>query len=284
MTFLTPRPLLPALPTDTTRIIWAGRAVTAAEIALASSLAIVMGLILIYIGLILMACVLINILLLLIFRMLVNPVLANEKAIARDTQIGATGGAAVDIHLIASTWNSSQIHVICGYSSQFHALTNLPISVNSTSRVKWCCRALAANLVIQAVVLTSQVNNNSIQAWGSIVWMAFYLFMLVPSYLLRRSFSGIILEDKSFSIEKLPPMQFSRRRSALAFLAVLPVTSNTNRWDWMDVFVPPNQRRQKWVSEMKKCPLIGGGTGTPLISQQTPAHMSEACNQSLYER
>lgn len=276
MTFLTPHSTLPALSTDTTRIIWACRAVTAAEIALASALAIIMGSKKIYVGLILMICVLTNIFLLLILRMLVNPVLANEKAIARDTQLGATGGAALDIHLIASTWNSSQIHVICGYSSQVHALTNLPISVNSTSKVKWCCRALAANLVIQAAALTSQVNNNSVQVWGSIIWMAFYLLMLVPSYFMRRLFSGIILDDKSFFIRKLPPMQFSRRRSALAFLAMLPVTCNTDRWDWMDLFVPPNQRRQKWVSEMEKCPLIGDGTGTPLISQKTPAHMSEA--------
>ncbi|KAH6713436.1 hypothetical protein BKA61DRAFT_74806 [Leptodontidium sp. MPI-SDFR-AT-0119] len=229
ITFVAPRPFSADLQKKSSQNKCASQIATAAEIILASSIGILMGLKHIYVGSILMACIVLNTLVLLLFRLLLKPVFANEQAMARDAQVGCSGGAALDVHLIAPTWNASQINVICGYSSQVHSLTNLPILITSSSLVKWCCRALALNLIIQAAALTSQVNSHSIQVWGSITWMLFYLIMLAPSCIMKRLYSGTILEDNSYFIRKLPPLQFSRRRSALAFLAMLPVNWSTYR-------------------------------------------------------
>lgn len=64
--------------------------------------------------------------------------------------IGATGGAALDVHVVVENFNASEIHVLIGFSAHLHSLTNIPIRIGSWRSVVWITRLVGVVLVIQA--------------------------------------------------------------------------------------------------------------------------------------
>ncbi|MCJ1279361.1 hypothetical protein MMC21_007185 [Puttea exsequens] len=205
-----------------------------------------------YTGAMLLSCMSLDLIGLASLRETAQPILAHARSIKRDTQLTAAQGAALDVHVCASHWNSSHLDVVCGYSSQLHALTNIPCRATNISRISWLCRFLATTLLVQAATLTSLIGTNSIEALGGGIWLIMYLLMLIPPWILRRKKPFSLLEEHGFFITGCPPLIFSSRRAALVFLSMLPLTPKAPRWDWLDVFIPANDRRRDWQREIEK--------------------------------
>jgi len=149
----------------------------------------------------------------------------------------------LDIHVITNNWNSSRLDVVCGLSKQVHSLTNIPIRVNKLHLIKWSCRLVALVLTVQVAALASVFGTKS-QEWASITWLGMYLLMLLPSRIQQVSPSKELLKKYNTTIIQVASVHFSGRRSALAFIAMLLVSPQVDRWAWLDVFMPDNQRRR----------------------------------------
>jgi hypothetical protein len=180
-------------------------------------------------------------------------IFANKAAIKKDTSLTASGGAVVDVHTVVEDWNASDMDVIVGYSSQLHALTNIPIRIKRWRVALWISRFMGLILIVQATILGSLLGSLTVQVWGSIIWLVCYLFMLVPSFLLSAKNPDMLFETQPSEVRRLPPINFIGRKAALVFIATLPGVKQgfgVGRWDWVDAFIPNNQRRRDWLSEM----------------------------------
>ena len=51
----------------------------------------------------------------------------NASAQYLDSQKKVFGGAALDVYILTTHWNSDRLDVIWGYSSRLHALNNIPV-------------------------------------------------------------------------------------------------------------------------------------------------------------
>ena len=90
--------------------------------------------------------------------------------------------SAVDVQIVASSWNASHLDVLAGTSIQLHALTNIPIRLSRPKIVVWALRILATILVIQAAALTSLIGSNGPEVWASFIWLCCYLLMLLTHH------------------------------------------------------------------------------------------------------
>ena len=215
----------------------------------------------------LLACIATITIILFIIRQRMSPIFAKANDLHTDRYLTARGGAALDVHIIAENWNSLRFDVVCGYSSQLHALTNIPVRVNKPLFLKWSCRLLAILLVIQAAALASTTNAKGIERWSGMVWLSIYLLFL----LMKRALHFLqgpeqLLESQPASIQLVESLRFSGRRAALVFIATLPVSHKVDRWAWWDTFMPDNERRREFQAELETSELFAGQTA--LITEE----------------
>ncbi|GAD99158.1 hypothetical protein PVAR5_7865 [Paecilomyces variotii No. 5] len=234
---------------------WPTYVITAGEIAILTLIAAILAAEGFYLGTILLTCLIANTALLSALQECSQPIIANQSSIKHDTKAMVAGGAALDVHIIATNWNTSELDVLVGYSSQLHALTNIPMRMDSPRLLRWIARLLAVCLVIQAAILTALAGGNGDdndhsrnQGWATVVWLVFYLLLWVPPRLFKAQLDDSILDTQPVSLRRLPSITCNGRRDALSFIAALPASLRTGvgRWDWADVFIPPNARRKEW--------------------------------------
>jgi len=60
----------------------------------------------------------------------------------------------------------------------------------------------------------------------------------------------MLLETQPAQVMRLPPVNFLRRRAALAFIATIPGIKRKFGWDWMDGSMLNNERRKEWLAEV----------------------------------
>lgn len=190
------------------------------------------------------------------------------RKIFEDTVQTSKRGAPLDVHVVVPHDNAPTMDVLLGYSSQLHGLTNMgPQLIQAYPVWKVLGRALALILTLQAALLMSLVSSQSRQVWGSAIWLAVHLAMQGPPWLLRRLIDpattvlgmGTMCDVE---VRRLAPIVFSGRRAALVFISTLPVSPRASRWDWMDPFIPPNQRRREWEREVERTRLFSSSTAT----------------------
>ncbi|KAH8748289.1 hypothetical protein F5883DRAFT_583026 [Diaporthe sp. PMI_573] len=223
-------------------------------------------------------------------RLLNDPIFGNQAAVQSDRALTARNGAALDVHVIADSWNSSKISVVCGYSSQLHALSNIPVRTTRALALKWCCRALAVVLATQAALLAAITNAEGDERWSSLLWLAFYFLML----LLKKGLHAVVglehlLEKQPASVQVMEPLRFSGRRAALVFISMLPVSEKVDRWAWWDVFMPDNDRRRSFHAELESSPLLTEATRwqqqipDTSMNEKTEGKSSVPANSALEE-
>ena len=229
------------------------------------------------IGSLLMLSMVTNTVVLLFMQYKTSPVFANSGSMRADLEKTAMQGAALDVQIISASWNSTHLDVLCGYSSQIHSLTNLPVRSTKPWVIPLGCRIIAISLLAQAALLASQIGASDINAVIPSVWLAVYLLMLVPQKVIRSMKPDMILQKQPGIVNSISKMSFSGRRAALCFIAMLPVTTRAGRWDWLDVFMPLNERRQVWQEELETCGLVCRvDPRIRPLSEETKGHIEEA--------
>ncbi|KAL3427456.1 hypothetical protein PVAG01_00965 [Phlyctema vagabunda] len=268
ITFVLPRSCAYNSPTRQTNwILKICQVVQALEVlALVSTSAIVASYRM-FAGTILLGCIISCVAILYWLRQQCQLVFSNKEALARDVRGGVPGGAALDIHISGGNWNASRFDIVCGYSSQLHSLTNIPIRVKDTKSLNIAGKVVTLVLVLQAATLASLFGTTSLDSWSCLIWLCAYLLMSLPPKILRDHYPDVLHSRLNAQFLAVPPIQFSGRKSALAFIAMLPVTSkDEQRWAWLDVFMPSNQRRKIFESDLETSPLI---SCTPLSEHET---------------
>jgi hypothetical protein len=192
-------------------------------------------------------------------------VFAHDKAIEKDTRFIVACGAAVDAHVVVQDWNATDIDVVVGYSAQLHALTNIPGKIKRWRVVTLLLRTLAVVLLIQAALLGSLLSNGTKQVWGSLTWLACHMVMLLVARVEPWQNPDVFLGPQLFRVSRLPPVQFSGRKPALAFIATLPGVAfghGVGQWDWIAGFMPDNDRRREWTAEFSDADRDGVAEGS----------------------
>lgn len=236
--------------------LWACRAIVTVEALMITASIAACAFYKFNMAVLLLSCVVSNTVALKLIERIARPVYGNASAQYMDSQKKVPGGAALDVHLVTRHWNSETIDVICGYSSQLHALTNIPVRTNIFWIVAWTARFTVLVLVVQAAALASLLGNNTIHTLASFIWMAFYVMMQIPERaLLKFGLVTNVLEDQPADVRSLPPIQFSGRLAALAFIANLPVSHRADPWAWSDAFMPNNPRRREWQERVEACKM-----------------------------
>ncbi|RDW58740.1 hypothetical protein BP6252_13216 [Coleophoma cylindrospora] len=204
-----------------------------------------------WIGTGLIACVSLSQLLLAVLRQLISPVFANMKALDSDQRLRVPGGAALDVHVIATNWNSSKLDVLCGYSSQVHSFTNLPVRVNRPVLLRWSARVLALVLTTQAALLACLTNINPEEKWSSLLWLGTYIVLYLVARIMNYLHNPRLYTMQPGTEGSSQSFTFSGRIAALIFIAMLPVSHRANRWSWWDGFMPNNERRQELQRQLE---------------------------------
>jgi len=88
----------------------------------------------------------------------IRPIFSNQATVESDRIRTTRRRAALDVHIVADSWNSSRISVLCGYSSQLHAVTNITVRTSRPRLLKWLSRLLSVVLAAQAVLLAATTN------------------------------------------------------------------------------------------------------------------------------
>ncbi len=253
------------------------QAVVMLEILLEISVGAAMGVFGVWDGSVLMACMVVNAIVLLFLQRKTSIIFAKVNDLKDDRKRTAADGAALDIHVISESWNSCHLDVLAGYSSQLHGLTNLPVWTTSSWTIPVASRILSVVLLIQAAVLASLMGASGVDAVVPIVWLAVHTLTLIPPAVIHRKYPNAVLAPQPATVYSAGTLHFPSRRSALAFIAMLPVTSKVPRWDWMDVFMPNNKRRQEWQGDLETNEVICGGEPKPrIISAAARTHLEEA--------
>lgn len=247
---------LPYYETDFT--LWISRLASVIEIVVFSVFSVYLASSQMIVGSILMSCLLMTVLLLLTLRVKTNPIFAHAHARNSDVERSVKGGAALDVHVIATHWNSSRLDVLCGFSSQLGSLTNIPVRVTGRTCLRLVCPILALVLLLQAAALASMFGKNdeelTLDVWSPAIWISAYLLMLVPNSLVQKRFPESQQRNLPGFFIQAPLLGFSSRRAALGFISTLPVSERTNKWAWTDTFMPDNSRRREWQNELDKFP------------------------------
>lgn len=197
-------------------------------------------------GVFLMAGFSSSVLILAMLRFFTHPVITKQTEISKLRKDVARGVSTLDVHIIADDWNSKHLDVVCGYSSHLHAMTNIPMVISRPRLLLWASRALAVVLLVQAASLASLIGKKE-NSWLSLTWLAMYIVMLIPPRILSIYRSESTYESYMATLDKLQPIHFSSRRAALVFISLLPASKQAyvEEWDWMNVFMPDNERRRK---------------------------------------
>ena len=253
------------------------QAVVVLEMLLEISLGAAMGAFGIWDGSVLMGCMVVNAIVLLFLQRKTSIIFANVSDLKDDKKKTAADGAALDVHVISESWNSCHLDVLAGYSSQLHGLTNLPVWTTSSWTVSVTSRILSVVLLIQAAVLASLVGASGIDAVVPLAWLAVHTLTLIPPAVIHRKYPCAVLAPQPATVHSAGTLHFQSRRSALAFIATLPVSSKVPRWDWLDVFMPNNKRRQEWQEDLETSEFICGREPKPrVISAAARTHLEEA--------
>ncbi|KAM0818183.1 hypothetical protein AB5N19_03992 [Seiridium cardinale] len=253
ITFITPRDVGTSLPSKPYESVWYYRVTTMVQLLAHTSIAVGLG----WLGLVssslLVTCIVASHITLVILRMAVVPVFANRSAIAKDSQIKASGGAALDVHVNTSDWNSDSIDVICGYSSQLHSLTNIPVRLKNYHFATWAFRILALILIVQAATLASLLGCGTGDVLGPGIWLTLYLAMRLVSGMARtRHQTTTVLDLQPADVSATSSLTFKRRRTALLLIASLPCSEKAGKWCWLDPFMPDNPRRREWQARYEQ--------------------------------
>ncbi|KAL8804712.1 MAG: hypothetical protein Q9182_002404 [Xanthomendoza sp. 2 TL-2023] len=210
-----------------------------------------------YTGVFLMMAIALSVLILAVLRSATHPVMANQSEISKFCKDTATGLSTLDIHVIADHWNEEHLNVVCGYTSHLHALTNIPLHVSRPRLLLWAGRGLAVVILLQAASLASLMGDKS-NAWLSLSWLALYILMLAPPWILNIYHPESAYENYTATLTKVPPIRFSCRRAALVFISRLPSSSQAyvEKWAWTNVFMPDNQRRKLWQAQVDNLDLL----------------------------
>jgi hypothetical protein len=209
-------------------------------------------------GAIALACMALGLFLLGLLQERTSLNFANKLAIAKDAERTAAQGAATDVHLVAEHWNATELDVLIGYSSHLHALTNIAVRIHGRRTLRWIARALLVVLAAQAAALASLASRADEQAPASLIWLACYLLLQVPARLYPGRLEAL-LAGLPATVRRIPPLVFSARRTALAFVGALPMAEpRAGHWDWLDGFMPPNQRRQQLENLSVTARLMAG--------------------------
>ncbi|ETI21824.1 hypothetical protein G647_05893 [Cladophialophora carrionii CBS 160.54] len=240
---------------------WASASLSVSKIVFAVGLAILVARRGLEIGPALLICIALSHVLTVALRLCVEPIFGNLTTAESDRVETARRDAALDIHVIAESWNSSKISIVCGYSSQLHALTNIPVRTSRPLFLKWLCRVLAVVLTTQAALLAATTNAQGNERWSTLLWLAVYSL----SWLLKKGLHLLIgperiLEKQPANLQFMEPLHFSGRRAALIFISMLPVSPRANRWAWWDVFLPDNDRRRILQEELEGSPKFQAAT------------------------
>ncbi len=230
--------------------------ITFIEFGVPIAIAVEMALNGIIVGVVLMLCLSFSVAALTVLRLFTSSIIANRDAIARDVQ---EASPTLDIHVIARHWNDTHLDVVCGYTSHLHALTNIQMVVDRFPLLRWVSRFIAVILVIQAAILASLLGTKD-NSWIALLWMAIYLYMLIPPYLLKHYSPDSLYQKHSAELIKIQPIHFFGRRAALLFISMLPVTprADVDRWAWMDVFMPDSDRRRRWRAHVEAQNIVTG--------------------------
>ncbi|KAI1459089.1 hypothetical protein F4805DRAFT_100730 [Annulohypoxylon moriforme] len=252
ITFISPRSKETESSTTSYAGLWYIRGLTAVQLLAHTSIALGLGFGGLLSSSLLVSCIVASHLILAVLRMTVTPTFANRAAVAKDSTIKASGGAALDIHVITSDWNSDSIHIICGYSSQLHSITNIPVRLRNFRFAVWICRLLTLVLIAQAAILTSLLGTQTNDVVGPAIWLVLYITMLATTEMTGKRYKTELLGVESGSLTVVPPLMFKRRRTAILFIASLPVTRRADTWSWLDPYMPSNPRRAQWLAEFEK--------------------------------
>lgn len=129
----------------------------------------------------------------------------------------------------------------------------LLIRVQDDWLVSICCQILAVVLLTQAALLASCAGRSTVDALDAVVWLYPYLIMLIPPYILKRHHPTTALQRQPACIVHPKTLHFSSRRAALAFISMLPASQKVGRWNWIDQFMPDNNRRRMWQEDLVAC-------------------------------
>jgi hypothetical protein len=108
---------------------------------------------------------------------------------------------------------------------------------------------------VQATAIASTFGSKS-QELGSIAWLTMYWLMLLPGRIPQVCPTGELLKNQNTAIIQAEPIHFFGRRAALAFVAMLPVSPQVDKWAWLDVCMPNNERRRALQAEWDMYPLM----------------------------
>ena len=164
-------------------------------------------------------------------------------------------------------------------------LTDIPVHVNKWHIVRWITRLIGVILIVQAALLTSLIGSPTEQAWGSICWLVSYLLMLTLNYFVSFKYPDMLLNPSPAKATRLKPITFSGRKAALIFIATMLGINckyGVGRWDWMDGFMPNNEQRQEWLSEVKIADLeTNCGECGSIVSEESEEtnHASARCQE-----
>ncbi|KAL8993066.1 MAG: hypothetical protein Q9169_006621 [Polycauliona sp. 2 TL-2023] len=235
-------------------ICWA---VTFLEFAVPVVLASYMAIWRHFTGIFLMASISLSILILAVLRFSTRPIIANQSEISKFRNDTAARLSTLDVHIIADHWNERNLNVVCGYTSHLHAMTNIPFQVNRPRVLLWAGRGLAVVILLQAASLASLIGDKR-NAWLSLSWLALYILMLAPPWLLNAYQPESAYEGYAVSLTKVQPIHFSCRRAALVFISRLPSSSqaHVDKWAWTNVFMPDNPRRKMWQTQVDELDLV----------------------------
>jgi hypothetical protein len=164
----------------------------------------------------------------------------------------AAHGATLDAHVVARSWNASDLDLLVGYSSQVHSLTNIPIKIKRWKAVVILSRLMCLVLIVQAAILASLLGCGSSQAWGSIIWQGCYAVMPALSHARAYRDPDTLIRGLNAVAIRAKPLLFDGRRAALAFVATMPgikQKAGVAKWDWLDGFMPNNKRRRDWIAD-----------------------------------
>ncbi|KAI0179478.1 hypothetical protein GGR52DRAFT_308274 [Hypoxylon sp. FL1284] len=234
--------------------IWYYRALTTLQLLAHASIAVGLGLYGLLTSSLLISCVVASHLILVALRAAVSPTFANRGAVAKDAAVRVSGGAALDVHVVTSDWNADSIDVVCGYSSHLHALTNLPARLRHLRFAARALRLLTLVLAAQAAALASLAGAQSADVAGPAVWLVLYLAMQMLARTTTTQGRGAAAAAELLgggAVDVLPPLLFKRRRTALLFVAGLPVTPKAGTWSWLDPYMPNNPRRAEWLADFE---------------------------------
>ncbi|KAI4226610.1 MAG: hypothetical protein L6R36_003034 [Xanthoria steineri] len=240
--------------------------VTVLEFAIPIALAAYMVLWRYYIGFFLMSSISLSILILAVLRFSTHPIMANESEMAKFRKDPAAGRAKLDVHVVADHWNDRNLNLVCGYTSHLHALTNIPLQVSRPRLLLWAGRGLAVVMLLQAASLASLIGEKN-NAWLSLSWLALYICMLAPPWLLNAYDPEAASEHCTATLTKIPPIHFSCRRAALVFISRLPSSSqaHVDKWAWTNVFMPDNPRRRMWQDQVDEFDLLTFEENLPAV-------------------